>query len=559
MSSNFLTVEDVNSICYANKGFYWHTIDTSLITESSEDFTDVRYDFCTISRELTDVIWYKYTIRVDNSMFTLGYCPVENIPSAVVSYSNSVITVRSTKPYIVLDLYLGPFKLDSVTKINCTLRDGDSINLNLKELETPQRIYYIRRETGSTLYKSFQLEKGYNWISDNDINYIAGYLLVNLLKTDFQFNPTQTLKIGQNNKVLLGTDTDYKPNGDLIGEYSPNITIEYNNEIIPVEWSTVDNDYTFNLDLTDITEPSTVKFKVNVEANDVLNHTKTDVTLECDYDLITTFDQLKTLLTNGGTGKLGNNLTIYHELVEEDVFIPINHDVQLIGNDKTINMNFAGFIVKEAVTFKANNVTFYHGVHTLYQEKNTNVELTDCTFDNCYGLGACIKCDVDIESLNNSEDFITTLNNCTFNNNSFAIIHGGELIVNNCTVTETPKEGYNSWDYPYFLYQTDGNVDIRNSSFTLTKDEPINEDMKFYPCVFICGENAQINGYNHIDLQNNNVGFLANPYNNRSSINLTYYYDYIEDNITLQSSKGFCHGVSGVDYVFKTNVTIQRS
>jgi hypothetical protein len=32
----------------------------------------------------------------------------------------------------------------------------------------------------------------------------------------------------------------------------------------------------------------------------------------------------------------------------------------------------------------------------------------------------------------------------------------------------------------------------------------------------------------------------------------------IEDNITLQSDKGYCHSVSGVDFVFKTNVNINR-
>ena len=68
-----------------------------------------------------------------------------------------------------------------------------------------------------------------------------------------------------------------------------------------------------------------------------------------------------------------------------------------------------------------------------------------------------------------------------------------------------------------------------------------------------------VNGNSHDELQSNNINsFISNPQNNTSTINVTYYYPAIEDYITLQSDKGYCHSCSNVDFVFKTNVTARR-
>lgn len=554
--SNFLTVEDINTTIYRNQEFYWHEIDFSKISRDAY-YTDVKYDFCEISREAAPYDpagWDWYTIKINNPYWTGLF----GSPNTISNYSSVTggFKVKLNYPPKIY-LYMGyltvsnnPSKADRYLKTPV-------VDLNLKQMQSQLSIQLLSWIGASPVTVTKTVTKGYNLIKDNN-NIDVGYLLVNLVKSDFQFDCTQSLNVGQVNTVALGTDTDYKPSGDMIGANTPTIKILYNGETITAEYDT--DDYYFDLDLTKVTEPSKVKFKVIVEANDVINHTETDITLQSDYATITTSNELTTLLTNGGTAKLGANITITHN-VGDDPEIPINHDIVLIGNNKTINMAYTGFRIKEGVTFKAENVKFYHGVYAIYQETNTTVELDHCNFENCLGVASCIKCDITIGSLDNPSDFITILNNCTFKDNRFAILHGGNLTVNNCTITETPGEWDGAGDYPYFLYQTDGNADIRNSNFTLTNNEvSIDYDVKFYPCIFICGENAQINGYNHSELQRNNItGFLTGEYNNRSSILLRYVYDVISNFVTVASDNGFCHGVSGVDYVFKTNVTIQRS
>ena len=560
--SNFLTVEDINTTIYRNQGFWWYEIDTSKISSTS-DFSNVKYDFCKVSRQ-TSAGSYIYTVKVDSPYWANGFAKLklngDLLTNATVTPSfvtgGFIFGVSTSYPALKIMLYMGNTVVDnSLTQMDSRLKE-DVLYLNYKELTNNVN---VKTSTwGSSYVFSFDknVTQGYNLIERGGVNY--GYLLVNLVKSDFQFDCTQSLNVGQVNTVALGTDTDYKPSGDMIGANTPTIKIIYNNQTITAEYDT--DDYYFDLDLTKVTEPSKVKFKVIIEANDVINHTETDITLQSDYATITTSNELTTLLTNGGTAKLGANITVPYN-VGDDPEIPINHDIVLIGNKKTLNMNYTGFRIKEGVTFKAEDVTFYHGTYTIYQETNTTVELDHCNFENCYGVASCIKCDITIGSLDNPSDFITILNNCIFKDNRFAILHGGNLTVNNCTITETPGEWDGAGDYPYFLYQTDGNADIRNSNFTLTNNEvSIDYDVKFYPCIFICGENAQINGYNHSELQRNNItGFLTGDYNNRSSILLRYVYDVISNFVTVASDNGFCHGVSGVDYVFKTNVTIQRS
>lgn len=185
----------------------------------------------------------------------------------------------------------------------------------------------------------------------------------------------------------------------------------------------------------------------------------------------------------------------------------------------------------------------------------STVELTDCTFTNCTGLGSVIDCQLDIESLKVENDFTTNITGCTFTNNDMCILHGGELNIENCTITG--KIGNPS--YPYFLYQTDGNATILQSNFNLSSNTQISTDIEFNSCIFICGETATINGYDHSQLQNNNITSFTTTQRNSSTINVTYYYPTISDYITLQSDNGYCHSVSDIDFIFKSNVKVSRS
>jgi hypothetical protein len=334
----------------------------------------------------------------------------------------------------------------------------------------------------------------------------------------------------------------------MIGSNVPNITVKYGDIYIPVRYDTSLNDYVFDIDLTSKQTESKVRFNVLIEANDVINATETEVTLNSSFETINNETKLQTLFRNGGIGRLGANITLTNDLT-------ISKDVLIIGNTKTINMNSHKIIVPTDKTFKSENTVYTNGYNTIQQHTNSTVELTDCTFTNCTGLGSVIDCQLDMESLEVENDFTTNITGCTFNNNDLCILHGGELNIENCTVTG--KIGNPS--YPYFLYQTDGNAVILQSNFSLSSDSQISTDIEFNSCIFVCGETATINGYDHSQLQNNNITAFTTTQRNTSSINVTYYYPTISDYITLESSKGYCHSVSDVDYVFKSNVTVRRS
>ena len=208
------------------------------------------------------------------------------------------------------------------------------------------------------------------------------------------------------------------------------------------------------------------------------------------------------------------------------------------------------------MTFKCENTQFTNGKNTIQQQTSSNVELNNCSFTDCTGLGSVIDCQVNIGSLSESNDFNTILTNCTITNSDMAILHGGDLTVTGCTVTGKISDK----NYPYFLYQTDGEAVITGSVFNLTNDEQLDYDIEFNSCIFICGETATINGLTYLELQNNNITqFISNPQNNRSSIDVTYYYPAIEDYVTLQSDNGYCHSTSNTDFVFKTNITPRRT
>jgi hypothetical protein len=415
----------------------------------------------------------------------------------------------------------------------------------LKELKRTQTIEYVLWGTDSIRSVSRYLNKGVNEIKTT--NYSVGHVFVELLKTDFQFQCNQQLTISEVNTVQLGTETDYKPNGDLVGEYETKLSALYNGKTIPVVWNETLNDYTFDLDLTDKTTEGKIRFKVIVETNDVLNASETDVALDCKFETIDTLAKLTELFRIGGTGRLSEAIQLTNDLT-------LSKSVNLIGNNKVLLMSQHKIVVPSDLTFKAESVRFQQGVNTLQQEPNSTVELTDCSFMLCSGFGSVIDCQVDLASLDETDDFNTKLTNCTIANCDMAILSGGNLEVDGCNVTGK----ISNKNYPFFLYQTDGNATILNSQFNLTDTTVYDYDIEFNSCIFTCGETATVNGYSHTELQNNNLTAFFDTQRNTSKIDVQYYYSLIEDTVHLQSSKGFCHSVSGVDYVYKTNITLTR-
>ena len=551
MTNSFLTLEDINGTLYRNQSFWWYELDLSLIDPTGDaEFTDVKVDFLTISRENITTSQRKYTIVVDNDLWTkrvIGLSKynytVANL-SDLTPLSDSSFEFHATRGLGFLWLYMGNIHYSEINTSQGYLQGRDT-NLMLPYNEIGQEKIVRVHTGGSTLFVPFVADIGYNRISYNDVEY--GYVFVKLLKTDFQFNCNQQLTVGEVNTVQLGTDSDYKVGGDLVGEYETKLSVLYNNKTIPVVWNSQLNDYTFDLDLTNIQSESKIRFKVIVETNDVLNHSETDVVLDANYESINTLSKLQNLFKIGGTGRITSNLTLTNDLT-------LSKDVYLISENKTITMDGHKIIVPSDKTFKAQNLTFTGGVNTIQQNVNTKVELNQCTFTNCTGLGSVIDCQIDANSLNTEDDFTTIINNCTFTNNDLCILHGGTLTITDCTVNGKISDK----NYPYFLYQTDGTAIILQSQFNISSNTQITSDIEFNPCIFTCGETALINGHNHTELQNNNLTSFLTTQRNTSTIDLTYKYSLINDYIRLKTSKGFCHNVSGIDYVFKTNVTPER-
>lgn len=546
---SFNTVEDVNGAMFDNQGFWWYELDTVCIDPTGDaEFSNVTVDFLTISRENITTATRKYTIVVDNDLWTKRLMArtknygIDNV--SLTSLSDSSFEMITRKSASVLMLYMGNIPYSEINSSQGYLWNSDC-NLMLPYNEIGQEKIVHVHTGGSTLSIPFVADIGYNRISYNDVEY--GYVYVKLLKTDFQFTCNQQLIVGEVNTVQLGTDTDYKVGGDLVGDYETKLSVLYNGETLPVTWNETLNDYTFDLDLTDKTTEGKIRFKVIVEANEVLNASETDVALDCKFETIDTLAKLTELFRIGGVGRLGANLTLTNDLT-------LTKSVNLIGNDCSIDMANHKISVGSDLTFKAQTVNFSNGVNSIQQEPNSNVELYDCTFTDCTGFGSVIDCQVDLASLDETDDFTTRLTDCTISDCDMAILHGGNLEVTRCNVNGK----ISNKNYPFFLYQTDGNAVILNSEFNLTDNTVYDYDIEFNSCIFTCGETATVNGYSHTELQNNNMSAFFDTQRNTSTIDVQYYYSLIEANVHLQSNKGYCHSVSGVDYIFKSNVTITR-
>lgn len=550
---SFLTLEDVNTALYSNQGYWWHTIDTSVIDpDGTAVYKNIKMDFCKITKKEDTSTTYNYTIVVDNLMFTKGWMVLSYYNSQlpyIFNFSGNTLYIsnipKSDAPIKIL-LYMGITPLS----VRYTIMPGyivnDVVSLNFKELNTSQTVKCKTWEDSEEIQISKQLTVGFNEIIRDSISY--GFVLVNLLKSDFKFTCTQQLIVGKVNKVQLGTDSEYLPDGDMIGEYTPSIRVLYNDKTLPVTYDDTLNDYTFDLDLTNEDKEHKIHLTVLIDSNEVLNNTSTQVTLQSSFETINTLPKLGHLFNVGGVGRLGSDLTLTDDLT-------VTKDVYIVGNEHTINMDGHKIIVPSDKIFKAEQTTFNNGENTIQQNEGSKVELNTCTFTNCTGLGSVIDCQIDVTSLDNPTDFTTILNKCTLNNNDLCILHGGNLTVTDCTVNGKISDD----KYPYFLYQTDGEAHITGTVFNLTHNTPITTDIGYNSCIFTIGETANINYGDHKEYSQNNVtGFLENS-RNISIINITYYYEPIEDYVTLQSTNGYCHSVSSVDFVFKTNVQLTRS
>lgn len=546
----FLTIEDINTAIYNGVDGFLH--ETLIGGVGDNDFTNIHFDFCKVSRTESSGS-YTFVIEVINSYWNGEYYFKTTDGTYInsdASWGNSKVTFTTSFKEVVFVTYINllntSFSFVRITRHPLPFNIENKNTLKDIEKFLPRGHRYIDLINNITDVTNLKLHKGlFTWNAGPMTFYYWG----TLLKTDFQFQCTQTVTLSQVNTVQLGADSDYLPNGALVGEYTPNITVIYENRVLDVTYDNVLNDYVFDLDLTDKTDVRMVKFKVLVEVNTVLNQTETTIKLNTVPQTITTQGELRALFRNGGLGILGTNITLTADIDT------IRKDTYLKGDNKTINLNGHKIAIPTGRTVRIENTNFTNGENSIQQNTGSKVNLTNCTFTDCTGLGSVIDCQVNIGSLDNPTDFTTVLKDCTFTNNDLCVLHGGELTVENCTVTGKVGDP----NYPYFLYQTDGEAELLQNHFNIANNTISETDLQFNPCIFTCGINAEINGLSHQELQQNNItDFLTSPINNTSEIDLSYYYDLIEDYITLVSENGYCHSVSGEDYIFKTNITITR-
>ena len=545
---DFLTVEDINSVLaeYYNTPF-WDSV--VIDTLDTNNFSNLYFDYLKVSR--THSSNYTFTIKVENDLRTGSYYFLDGNDEwlANVTESSGTITVVSTTPVIKVfcQLFIQSTSQTAFNNVEWIVEDvspklaskADSINVtvSLKEVNpnftVDGKTFNVNGASVVCSDKTLEFTLPYN----NGYNCIIGY---NGVSTPvFIYSNIKNMNIIDVPAGLVcisGRTNTFT----LISE-SSSLTVD-------CQYPVTVNGKEITIDLT--TKTDVKSFEITVHTKEDTDYYPNDFTfrLTCDYATISTIPELTNLLNTGGIGKLGNDITITNDLT-------LNKNVYLIGNNYTLNFDSHKLIVLAEKTFKASDMIFTNGLNTIQQNVQSKVELINCTFNDCLGLGSVIDCQVDVASLENESDFTTILTNCTFNNNEMCILHGGELTVESCTVNG--KIG--DTKYPYFLYQTDGNAVILNSSFDLSSEYEISHDIEFNSCIFVCGENAQINSLDYDELQSNDITqFISAPQNNKSRVGLTYYYDLISDYVTLQTDKGFCHTVSNFDFIFKTNVSLQR-
>ncbi|MBR0471077.1 MAG: hypothetical protein IJI98_00080, partial [Methanosphaera sp.] len=231
------------------------------------------------------------------------------------------------------------------------------------------------------------------------------------------------------------------------------------------------------------------------------------------------------------------------------------------------------YIIIEGVKFIFDNIYFVNGYTAITQKKVKEFILENCSFTNCQStnynnLGSCIYCDVDIESLNNPNDFITVIDNCTFIDNQNCILSGGRLTVTNSRLHNTDVDYIDKHNVA-FLYQTDGNATLKYNIFDLDYDTDElcsnEQNIGFAQALIQIGTTARVNGATSTQLlEDNKLPFSDNVYQNASHIFAKYYYPQIESCVYTspildKEDKAVCYVVTGENWIWKQNVQVTRA
>lgn len=582
MSDAFLTVEDINSVLlkYGDVTTI-HEIDTSKV--DGEEYSDVMYDFCIISHSVNGDN-HTFTFNVFNDLWCGGYYFKDsngNYIDVNATCNDRLITFTTTEENVTLCLYLTnlftTFNFERLSWIS-----EDLINPHLFYNHKETLVFSIAKLDGSTatgtVLFTYGEDSSISTITDGTVEYAlfedntyfngivkitydgcSYYIKAKYIKDICPLNISEEVVASKLNTVGI----------DIFDGFEIKLnkgSLTYNNITTEIDFN---ESASFDLDLREKTNTRDIDVLLHInETSDVMGFDY-KFKLPCDYLLVSDYSTLYNELMNIG----GCRIFELSEDIALESDILINHDVKIIGNGHTINMQGHSFILNEGFNAKAENVSFIVGDPCWIQGLNSKLELTNCTFSGCRStdynnLGSVVLCDIDLESLNVEDDFTTIISNSSFVNNHSCILQGGQLLIDNCRYHNTDLTFVDK-NNSAFLYQVDGEATITNSVFDIDyTDTALCEEGKsigFAQALIKCGEDAIINDATHEYLsKNDSVLFCDAPYNNRSHIFAKYYYPQIESCVFSspvlgKEDKAICYCVSGEDWVFKQNVQVTRA
>lgn len=546
--SSLLTVEDYNSV-NTNYIHEYYVLDTSNV--SLQSFENIIYDFTFVS--YTEGSLNSYVFDIHNSLWTKKFYCLDNegnyIKESEIGYQYNdgklLITVGSgtvdsgIKLVLLLSNYIP--KSEIVEYLDVKLLSEPVVYCTQKQIDTDGSEY-------TSLYLPTNEEEDIPFVYKKGV--IDDLVVCSVIKTDLEFDLSETsVTVGYVNKIKLNVNEDYlDSNLDII--------INYNNQNISAEYDAGLNDYCFDLDLTEKLDSKPIRLTVQVNENEVVNSSITEVSLTCNYPTANSFTELQSQIV-AGAEIIQLTDTIFFE---NRLIIP--HDIYIIGNENAIELGKYHVIISDNVNVKFEGGKFFNGEPCFIQKPDSILTLTGCNFVNAKITN---NYKGSVVSSNNTSS-ITNITNCSFHNCHHTIYTGSELSVTNC------KSLYDDWndsldtDYSAFINAFDGIITVTGSICDIDYADKIidNEEINYALSLIGLSNECTFNNVAANQLSDNDVlPFFGNFYNNRAHVFVPFYHDTVEDVVVAspilgKEDQSVCHRILGTDWVYKNNTQITR-
>ena len=381
------------------------------------------------------------------------------------------------------------------------------------------------------------------------------YNLVQIKKTDLEFNLNASAIVGIVNHIRLNVDADYLPNGSLVNENLLDIEIKYNDDIISASYDHELNDYCFDLDLTDKIDNKPIALTVQVNEIDLVNPSNYEFTLECNYPSVSSFTELQSkLVANAEIIELTSDIEFNSNLI-------IPNSVYIIGNGYDINLNKYNIDIQDN-SVKCESINFKNGASCFIQKNNSKLILQNCQF---YNAVITDNYKGSVVSSNNTSS-ITNITNCSFHNCHHTIYTGSELSVTNCKVLYDDWNDSLDTDYSAFINAFDGIITVTGSICDIDYADKIidNEEINYALSLIGLSTDCTFNNVAANQLSDNDVlPFFGNFYNNQAHVFVPFYHATVDDVVVAspllgREDQSVCHRILGTDWVYKNNTQITR-